>query len=556
MLLIPFLLLLSLLLIFIKTLTTKKGKLPPGPPKLPILGNLHQLGPFPHRSTWQLSKKHGPIMLLQLGSTPTLVVSSAEAAKEVLKIHDLECWSRPPLAGPKRLTYNFQDVAFAPYGHYWKEMRKICVAELFSMKRVQSFQSVREEEVDLLIESVSGSATLANPVDLSKCSFSLTASIIFRIVFGKQFQVNLTTISYKKWYLRRKLCWEAFVPRIFSHHLDSGPTKGDEEDIVDVLLRMEKDQTQNDAIQLTKDHIKAILMDIFVAGIDTAAISMIWAMAELARKPTAMKKAQNEIRSCVGKKGKLTENDVSKLTYLNMVIKETLRLHPAGVLLLPRETMSQIKIGDYDINPRTRIAVNVWAIGRDPDIWDNPEEFIPESFIDNPIDLKGQHFELLPFGGGRRICPGINMGMTVLELALANLLYFDWKHGREILVEYLVPTLSATISTGTSRSFQSSLNIGMKLHHVICDLICFTESLNYVNSPISRAYMCNIGTTRHHQRMRCQSVNQLLYQYYLWSIYISCTSSHPTVAGLCRFVPSSLAVVVKPRFFIWVWCSN
>ncbi|KAG4208450.1 hypothetical protein ERO13_A03G132700v2, partial [Gossypium hirsutum] len=347
-LLIPFLLLLSLLLIFIKTLTAKKGKLPPGPPKLPILGNLHQLGPFPHRSTWQLSKKHGPIMLLQLGSTPPLVVSSAEAAKEVLKIHDLECCSRPPLTGPKRLTYNFQDVAFAPYGHYWKEMRKICVAELFSMTSFSRFNLLGKKR---RLES----------------SFHELDSVFQRVI---------------------------------KDHLDSGPTKDDEEDIVD---------------------------DIFVAGIDTAAISMIWEMAELARKPTAMRKAQNEIRSCVGKKGKLTENDVSKLTYLNMVIKETLRLHPPGVLL-PRETMSQIKIGDYDINPRTRIAVNVWAIGRDPDIWDNPEEFIPERFIDNAIDLKGQHFELLPFGGGRRICPGINMGMTVLELALANLLYFfDWK---------------------------------------------------------------------------------------------------------------------------------
>ncbi|TYJ43374.1 hypothetical protein E1A91_A03G148300v1, partial [Gossypium mustelinum] len=348
-LLIPFLLLLSLLLIFIKTLTAKKGKLPPGPPKLPILGNLHQLGPFPHRSTWQLSKKHGPIMLLQLGSTPPLVVSSAEAAKEVLKIHDLECCSRPPLTGPKRLTYNFQDVAFAPYGHYWKEMRKICVAELFSMKSFSRFNLLGKKR---RLES----------------SFHELDSVFQRVI---------------------------------KDHLDSGPTKDDEEDIVD---------------------------DIFVAGIDTAAISMIWEMAELARKPTAMRKAQNEIRSCVGKKGKLTENDVSKLTYLNMVIKETLRLHPPGVLLLPRETMSQIKIGDYDINPRTRIAVNVWAIGRDPDIWDNPEEFIPERFIDNAIDLNGQHFELLPFGGGRRIYPGINMGMTVLELALANLLYFfDWK---------------------------------------------------------------------------------------------------------------------------------
>ncbi|MBA0738715.1 hypothetical protein Gogos_012042 [Gossypium gossypioides] len=216
MLLIPFLVLLSSLLIFINKFTTKRGKLPPGPPKLPILGNFHQLGPFPYRSTWQLSKKNDPIMLLQLDSTPTLVVSSAKAAKQVLKTHDLECCSRPPLTGPKRLTYNFQDIAFVPYGHYWREMRKICVAELFSMKRAQSFQSVREEEVDLLIESISESVTSANPVDLSKCFFSLTASIIFRIAFGKQFQGSqLDNHKLQKVVFEAELCWEAFVPRIF-----------------------------------------------------------------------------------------------------------------------------------------------------------------------------------------------------------------------------------------------------------------------------------------------------------------------------------------------------
>ncbi|MBA0613673.1 hypothetical protein Godav_014058 [Gossypium davidsonii] len=327
----------------------------------------------------------------------------------MLRIHDLECYSRPPLTGPKRPTYNFQDVAFAPYGHYWKEIRKICVAELFRLKRVQSLQSVREEEVDLLIESVSGSATLANPIDLSKCSFSLTASTIFRIVFSKQFQGSeldndkLQKLVFEAEAMLESFCASDFLPyvgkaidwftsfrtrlessfheldsffqRVIEDHLDSGLTKDDEEDLVDVLLRMEKDQIQNDAIQLTKDHIKAILM--------------------LARKPTAMKKAQNEIRSCVEKKGKLTENNVSKLTYLNMVIKKTLRLNPPGVLLLPRETMSQIKIGYYDINPKTRIAVNVWAIGRDPDIWVNPEEFIPERFIDNPINLKGKLLDLV-----------------------------------------------------------------------------------------------------------------------------------------------------------------
>ncbi|XP_022775608.1 cytochrome P450 71B36-like [Durio zibethinus] len=460
--LLPLLLLLSLLLLIIKTSQRKKGKLPPGPPKLPILGNLHQLGALPHRSTWKLSKKHGPIMLLQLGATPTIIVSSAETAREVLKTHDLDCCTRPPLAGPKRLSYNFLDIGFVPYGYYWREIRKICVAELFSVKRVQSFQSIREKEVNLLVNSISVSATLASPVDLSKEFFSLAASITFRIAFVKKFQGSeldndkLQKVVYEAQAMLGSFCDSDFFPsvgwvidwltgfhrrlessfheldvlfqQVIDDHLNSRRNVQNQEDIVDVLLRMERGRTENSAIQLTKDHIKAILMDIFLAGIDTGALTMIWAMTELARKPIVMKKAQCEIRRCVGKKEKLTENDVSQLPYLKMIVKETLRLHPPAALLLPRETVSQFKIGDYDVFPKTRIAVNVWAIGRDPDIWKNPEEFFPERFIDNPIDFQGQHFELLPFGAGRRICPGMNMGMAMIELALANLLhFFDWK---------------------------------------------------------------------------------------------------------------------------------
>ncbi|XWS63747.1 hypothetical protein CRYUN_Cryun06bG0128300 [Craigia yunnanensis] len=424
--LLPLLLLLSLLLLIIKKFQRKNGKLPPGPPKLPIVGNLHQLGALPHRSTWKLSKKHGPVMLLQLGAIPTVIVSSAETAREVLKTHDLDCCSRPPLTGSKRLSYNFLDVGFAPYGYYWREMRKICVVELFSMKRVQSFQSVLEEEVNLLINSISESATLESPVDLSKEFFLLTARIIFRIAFGKNFQGSeldndkLKNVVYEGQSMLGSFCASDFFPyvgwiidwltgfrrrlessfheldiffqQVIDDHLNSGRTMQDQEDIVDVLLRMERDQTENSAIQLTKDHIKAILMDIFLAGIDTGALTMIWAMTELARKPIVMKKAQYEIRRSLGKKGKLTENDVSQLQYLKMIVKETLRLHPPAALLLPRESVSQFKIGDYDVYPKTRIAVNVWAIGRDPDIWKNPEEFFPERFIDNPTDFKGQYF--------------------------------------------------------------------------------------------------------------------------------------------------------------------
>lgn len=171
-----------------------------------------------------------------------------------------------------------------------------------------------------------------------------------------------------------------------------------------------------------------------MGGVDTSAITVVWAVAELFKNPRLMKKAQAEIRNRIGNKGRVTEADIDQLQYLKMVIKETLRLHPPAPLLITRDTLHHFKVDGYEIYPKTLIQVNAWAIGRDPKYWENPEEFIPERFADNSVDVKGQHFEYLPFGSGRRICPGINMGLIMSELALANLLYcFDWKlpNGRE-----------------------------------------------------------------------------------------------------------------------------
>lgn len=166
----------------------------------------------------------------------------------------------------------------------------------------------------------------------------------------------------------------------------------------------------------------------FLAGVDTSALTVNWAMAELLRQPKLMKKAQDEVRGFVGNKGRVTEGDLDQLEYLKMVIKETLRLHPPAPLLIPRETMSHFKINEYDIYPKTRIQINAWAIARDPLYWENPEQFFPARFIDNKVDFNGKHFEFLPFGGGRRGCPGMHMGTVTSELLLANLLYcFDWK---------------------------------------------------------------------------------------------------------------------------------
>lgn len=462
---VPFLLLPLLLLLLLskqKTHQVKKEqnyKLPPSPPRLPIIGNLHQLGELPHSSLSQLSHKYGPVMLLHLGRIPVLIVSSAEAAKEVLKVNDLACCSRPRLAAVGKLSYNYLDVAFAPYSEYWRELRKICVLELFSVKRVKSFRFIREAEVGSIMESISSSST--HPVNVTEKVFALTGSIIFRIAFGKSFQgseydrakfyelvhdAETVAGAFSSEECFPRFGWiidrlnghngrvekvfrqlDALFQQVIDEHLKPGRTQ-DHEDIIDVMLKIEKEQIdEHGHAWLTKNHIKAVLLNMFLGGVDTSALIVIWAMAELARKPTFMKKAQDEVRGVVGKKGRVTETDLDQLQYLKMVLKETLRLHPPAPMLIAREAISHFNINGYHIYPNTLIQINVWAIARDPKYWENPQEFSPERFIDNAVDFKGQHFELLPFGGGRRGCPGLYMGTVTTELLLANLLYcFDW----------------------------------------------------------------------------------------------------------------------------------
>nr|DAD28667.1 TPA_asm: hypothetical protein HUJ06_030135 [Nelumbo nucifera] len=132
----------------------KQVKLPPSPWKLPVIGNLHQLGMLPHRTLQSFPRRHGPLMLIHLGSQPTLVVSSAEVAQQIMKTHDLIFSSRPKSSIGDRLFYSSADIAFSPYGEYWRQMRRICILQLLSTKRVQSFRSVRKEETALLVEKI------------------------------------------------------------------------------------------------------------------------------------------------------------------------------------------------------------------------------------------------------------------------------------------------------------------------------------------------------------------------------------------------------------------
>ncbi|KAI3839589.1 hypothetical protein MKW92_041381 [Papaver armeniacum] len=295
----PYNLLLLLPLIFlplyflIKIKGNNKGNNPPGPPKLSIIGNLHQLGKPPHRILHKLSQKYGPVMHLQLGSIPTIIITAAEAAEKVLKTHDLDFCSRPPLAGPKRLTYNYLDIAYGPYSEYWKEMRKICVLELLSTKRVQSFAVIRDEEVSAMMDSLSCTAsTSADPIDVYKISINLLEKILSRAAFGKTFQ-NRDQVSDGRlqeilddtmealsgfsasdyfpsvgWIIDRitgvhrriEKCFhdfDEFYQQIIDLHLNPERQKPEHEDLIDVMLKIEKEGIST--IRLTNDHIKAIL---------------------------------------------------------------------------------------------------------------------------------------------------------------------------------------------------------------------------------------------------------------------------------------------------------
>ncbi|XP_013743624.2 cytochrome P450 71B2-like isoform X2 [Brassica rapa] len=345
-----------------------------------------------------------------------------------------------------------------------KDVRDRKILLRFQRHRSFSIRYIREEEVGLVVKKVSESALRQSPVDLSKTFFSLTASIICRVALGQNFNEDgfvinqeriqeliteateaIGTFTFYDFFpgaLGRFLDWlfqrhkkinkvfeelDAFYQHVIDDHLTLEGRK--DPDIVSLMLDMIDKQGNEDSFKLNIDNVKAILMDLFLAGVDTSAVTMIWAMSELVRNPRALKKAQEKIRTTLGEKKEIiTEDDLGKVDYLTLIIKETFRLHPALPFILPRETMSHVKIQGYDIPPKTQIQINVWTIGRDPKRWTDPKEFIPERFTDSSVDFRGQHFELLPFGSGRRMCPAMPMGVATVELGLMNLLYFfDWE---------------------------------------------------------------------------------------------------------------------------------
>lgn len=454
---------LSLIFLYKRLSKQNQGKKRlPSPPKLPILGNLHQLGKAPHRSLYSLSQKYGDLMLIHLGSKPTIVVSYAKAACEIMKTHDVIFSNRPKSIAANKLMYKGRDVAFANYGEYWRQMKSICVLQLLSTTRVRSFRAIREEETALMVGKVK--KLIPSVVNLTETFVSLTNDVICRAAFGRKYSAEGSgnfmvllkkfvellgvfamgdVVPWLGWIdrvsgLEDKMDkvakeFDVIIERILEEHLDrlnsqGNGSKHEEEklkDFVDVLLQIQRDNTFR--FSMDRESIKALILDVFAAGTDTTSTLLEWAMSELLRHPRALRELQEEVRRIAQGKASVNEHDLEKMEYLKAVIKETSRLHPPVPLLVFRESTQDVRINGYDIAARTQVIINAWAIQRDPCFWKEPNEFRPERFLTCAIDFKGKDFELIPFGAGRRSCPGILFATMGIELVLANLVYaFDW----------------------------------------------------------------------------------------------------------------------------------
>ncbi|XP_039023387.1 cytochrome P450 71A1-like [Hibiscus syriacus] len=346
------------LLIWLKLAKGKNMSLPPSPPKLPIIGNSHQFGKLPHRSLRDLSKNYGSLMLLNLGYNPTLVVSSVDTVREIVKNHDVFFSNRPRTTVRKRRRNR-------------------------TSHQQNPFYLCRR-----WVQQVWGTGEKANG--------SLHRFLCWRYVPYLRWVDVLTGYIPSMKALSAEL--DGFLIQVIQEHR---AVESREKNFVSIIMKHQKDGMFED---LTQENIKAILLDMFVGGTDTSATATEWIMAELLKHPNAMEKVQQEVRNVVGNKSKVDQDDITKMEYLKCVVKETLRLHPP-VVFVPRKTSASIKLEGFDVPSDTTVLINAWAIHRDPKWWENPEEFIPERFENSSIDFQGQDFHYIPFGFGRRDVP-------------------------------------------------------------------------------------------------------------------------------------------------------
>ncbi|EFJ21523.1 hypothetical protein SELMODRAFT_176221 [Selaginella moellendorffii] len=448
-----------------------KPPLPPSPSSgLPLIGHLHLLGKLPHQSFQALAEKHGPIFSLRFGFRHAVVISSTDLAKEVLRVHDATFASRPSNVGLDIGFYKYF-MGGAPYGDLWKQLRRLYSVELLTSKRIDSFLPLRLEELSLMLSGLARAHERNEAVDMRNLLTCFTFNTITRILMNKryfqhqgeelhgidsseasvfkailvelsetalQFRISALLPSYLRWidwsvYWIRRLHakQDQFLQKIIDEHKNEKNTSTSSKDIMDMMLGLLAEDPRGE------DIVKAAMTELVSGGTDTSATVIEWALAEiLHRAPRVLDKAHDELDAVVGRSRMVDEADLPRLPYLQAIIKENFRLHPPAPLLVPHMPTHESNLAGYRVLGGTTTFVNVYAIGRDPALWDEPLEFRPERFLGSSMDVKGQDFELLPFGSGRRACPGMGLGLRTVQLALANLIHgFHWSAAEENALE-------------------------------------------------------------------------------------------------------------------------
>ncbi|XP_078158785.1 (+)-piperitol/(+)-sesamin synthase CYP81Q2-like [Carex rostrata] len=465
----------ALLIVFVKFVLsyTHKRILPPSPPALPFIGHLYLFKKPLHHTLVRISQRYGPITFLRFSSRPVLVISSQLLAEECFTTHDLCFANRPQLLSVKRSDGNIVGMGNANYGPYWRSLRKIAAVELLSPQQIDASSDVRAREVEdmarLIFKSWNKTCCIRsnrsdgmNKLELKTRIFEQSLNVLMTMIAGKRFYgdkiddmeetkqfreavgehmassgasniedfvpvlglLDLNGVIKKRVHLVKQML-EMIQKLIDEHRTNRAEIK---KTMISHLLELQRKDPEAYSDQI----IRRISLNIFLAGTDTTANTIEWAMAHLLNNPQVLKKAAAEIDKSVGNERLINESDMDQVPYLGCIIREVLRLYPGAPLLLPHESREDVTIGGYKIPHGTMLLVNVYHIHRDPDIWEEPEKFMPERFDNGKAEGKF----MIPFGMGRRRCPGEGLAMREVGLILGTLIQcFDWERTTNDLVD-------------------------------------------------------------------------------------------------------------------------
>nr|WAU48303.1 cinnamate 4-hydroxylase [Colchicum autumnale] len=436
----------------------KRLRLPPGPFPVPVFGNWLQVGDdLNHRNLTSLARRFGDILLLRMGQRNLVVVSSPDLARDVLHTQGVEFGSRTRNVVFDIFTGKGQDMVFTVYGEHWRKMRRIMTVPFFTNKVVQQYRAGWEDEAGRVVDDVRADVRAASEgIVLRRRLQLLMYNNMYRIMFDRRFEseedplfLKLKALNGERSRLAQsfeynygdfipilrpflrgylKVCQELkerrlqlFKDYFIEERKKLASTKpADNTGLkcgIDHILDAQKKGEIND------DNVLYIVENINVAAIETTLWSIEWGVAELVNHPEIQQKLRHEIDTVLGPGVQITEPDVHRLPYLQAVIKETLRLRMAIPLLVPHMNLHDAKLGGYDIPAESKILVNAWWLANNPNAWKNPEEFRPERFLEEEakVEASGNDFRYLPFGAGRRSCPGIILALPILGITIGRL---------------------------------------------------------------------------------------------------------------------------------------